>query len=127
MSVDLEERVAELEDRVDELESQLGGKIVPAQSELEAFLDRVGPETHVERATAIGFHLVHNRGEGPFTSGDVKEAYQECRLRKPQNMSDVLAGAHEKEWLVEAGSKGQTNLWTVARDADEVVREGFQE
>jgi hypothetical protein len=127
MSADLEARVAKLENRVEELESQLDGEIMPAHSDIEGILDKVDPSTHVERATAIGFHIVHNRGQGPFTSSEIKDAYRECRIQLPQNMSDVLANAHQRGWLIEAGKKGQVKLWNVSRDADEAVTEGFQE
>lgn len=126
MSAELEQRVEDLEQRVQELEDMLGGEVMAPSTDLEGFLDTVSPATHVERATAIGFHLVHEEDEGPFTVGDVKDAYVECRLPKPANMSDVLAGAEEKGWLMRAGTKGQQQLWTVTRDGDDAVNGGFQ-
>lgn len=125
MSAELEERVEELERRVEDLEDMLGGEIMPSQSELEDFLDLVSPATHVERATAIGYHIVHEQERGPFTVGDVEDAYAECRLPKPANMSDVLAGAEDKGWLIRVGKEGQTTLWNVSKDGDEVVQGGF--
>ena len=126
MSAEIEERVAELERRVKELEDMLdGGAIMPSESDLEEFLDLVSPSTHAERATTIGFWLVHEMEVGPFTIGDIESAYQECRLPKPANMSDVLAGAEEKGWLMRQGMKGQNQLWMITRDGDEAVNGGF--
>ena len=126
MSAEIKERVAELERRVEELEERLdGGAIMPSESELEERIDLVSPSTHVERATTIGFWLVHETEGGPFTIGDIESAYEECRLQKPANMSDVLAGAEEKGWLTRQGMKGQNQLWMITRDGDEAVKGGF--
>lgn len=128
MSAELKERVAELEERVAELEEMVdGAEVMPSRSDLEEFLDLVSPGTHIERATAIGYHIVHEQERGPFTVADVKEAYADCRLTQPANMSDVLAGAEERGWLIRAGSQGQNTLWNVSRDGDEVVQEGFEQ
>lgn len=124
-SSDLEERVEVLEQRVQELEELVGGTVVTTGSDLETFLDRVQPGTHVERATAIGYHLMHVEDEDPFTSVDVEEAYEESRTPKPANMSDVLNGAQEKGWMMNPDTRGQTKLWRVTKDGDEAVQEGF--
>jgi hypothetical protein len=127
MSAELEERVEELETRVEELEDLVGGGgIVPSESALGDFLDLVSPGTHAERATAIGFHIVHEQDAGPFTVADIEDAYVNCRLPTPANMSDVLASAEAKGWLMRAGTQGQTQLWTVTKDGDDAVNGGFE-
>lgn len=124
----MEERIEKLEARVEELEEKLGSEIVgTSQTELEGFLDTVSPETHVERATAIGFYYVHEADRAPFTVADIKEGYEECRIPKPANLSDVLAGAEEKGWLMRYGKEGQTQLWSVTKEGDSAVDRGFQE
>ena len=127
MSADLEQRVEELEERVKELESAIdGAEVVSSQTDLEAFLDRVSPGTHVERATAIGYYFVHEDDSAPFTVDDVKDAYEKCRTQKPANLSDVLAGAEERGWLMRAGSEGRHQLWTVTTEGDNAVAGGFE-
>jgi hypothetical protein len=126
MSAQLERRVEELEARVDELEDMVSGaSVMTPESDLCEFLRVVDPATHVERATAIGFHLLHNEGKVPFTVADVEEAYEKCRIPKPANLSDVLAGAAEKDWLIRKGTKGQNALWSVSQKGDEAVNRGF--
>lgn len=124
-SSELEQRVEDLEQRVEELEELVGGTVVTTGSDLEAHLEQVQPGTHVERAVAIGYYLMHVEGEDPFTSSDVEEAYEECRTPKPANMSDVLNGAEERGWMMNPASRGQTKLWRVTKDGDEAVQEGF--
>lgn len=126
MSAELERKVEELEARVSELEEKVsGGEVMAPESDVCEFLQMVDPMTHVERATAIGYHFLHNEGRVPFTIGDVAEAYDECRLPRPANLSDVLAGAEEKDWLIRRGTKGQKTLWSVSQEGDNAVERGF--
>lgn len=128
VSMELERRVEVLESRIDELEEMVGGsEVMTTESDMETFLDRVSPGTHVERATVIGFHLVHEQQTAPFTVADIEEAYEECRIRKPANLSDVLSGAEERGWLMRSGTKGQNQLWTITRDGDAAVESGFEQ
>lgn len=128
MATDLEQRVADLESRVAELEDIVhGGQVIPNESDLEAFIKQIDPGTHVERATAIGYYFTHETPDGaPFTVGDIKEGYEQCRIPKPANLSDVLAGAEDRDWMVRAGTKGQKQLWQVSQKGDEAVTKGFQ-
>lgn len=128
MATELKERVERLEERVKELEDLVtGAEVMQSESDLESFLERVSPETHVERATAIGYYYVHNTDRAPFTVPDIEEGYEKCRTPKPANLSDVLAGAEERGWLMRSGTKGRTQLWTVTQNGDEAVTGGFQE
>lgn len=126
MSAELERKVEELEARVSELEDKVsGGEVMAPESDVCEFLRMVDPATHVERATAIGYHLLHHEGRVPFTIDDVAEAYDECRLPRPANLSDVLAGAEDRDWLIRRGSKGQNTLWSVSQEGDDAVEGGF--
>lgn len=127
MSAELEQRVSHLESRVAELEEMIGDvEILTSGSDLESFIDQAGPGTHIERATAMGFYLVHVEETAPFTVGDIEDAYEACRIPKPANLSDVLAGAEERSWLMRSGTRGQHQLWTITRDGDAAVESGFE-
>lgn len=128
MSTELEQRVNDLESRLEELEEMVtGAEVLTAESDLESALSKSNPGTHVERATAIGFHLTHHEDEAPFTIGDIEQAYEEVRIPKPANLSDVLAGAEERGWLMRVGTRGKNQLWTITRDGDTAVESGFDE
>lgn len=127
MSADFEKKVRELEERIEELEQRMDdGAVIPSQSGLDEFIGSVSPNTHVERATAIAYYLTHEKDESPFVVGDIEQAYVECRLPQPANMSDVLAGAEENGWLMRAGSEGQYQLWNITRDGDDIVNGWFE-
>lgn len=128
MSANLEQKVSQLEDRVEELEKMMSGAtVMTSESDLESFLDMVSPGTHAERATAVGYYLVHEDGWNPFDVEKVENGYEECRTPKPANMSDVFASAEEKGWLMRNGSQGRKQLWTITRDGDKAVESGFEQ
>lgn len=122
----LESRVEALEDRVDKLESKID-TTTPSrtESDMATFLNEKAPGTHVEQVTALGYYLVHIRGEESFTISDIQEAYDRCRLPDPANMSDVLAGAEDNGWLKRTGTHGRKQLWTVTPGGDKAVEGGF--
>lgn len=123
----LERRVEELEARVDDLESEID-TVPPSRSEtgIETFLNSKEPGTHVEQVTTLGYYIVHIDEEDAFTINHIQEAYDQCRLPDPANMSDVLAGAEDKGWLKRKGTHGRKQLWTVTPAGDEAVEGGFE-
>lgn len=128
MSAELKQRVEDLEQRVEDLEEIIAGaSVTQSDSDMETFLERTTPGTHVERVTAIGYYLVHEEGETPFTIDEVKQGYEDCRIPKPANLSDVLAGAEENGWVMRQGTRGKKQLWTVTRDGDKAVESGFEQ
>lgn len=122
----VEQRVDELEVRVAELEEEIeDGSVTRTVSDIETFVDSVSPETHVERATTFGYFLVHEEEENPFTVDLVEGLYERCRLPKPANLSDVLAGAEDRGLVTRSGTQGRKQLWTVTPDGDKAVEGGF--
>lgn len=123
----LETRVEVLEERVDELENLVDDGVTRTpETDLESFVDETSPSTHAEQATTIGYYYVHETGRESFTVSDVKEGYEECRIPKPANMSDVFAAAEDKGWLMRTGNDGNNQLWTIAKVGDEAVSGGFE-
>lgn len=128
MTESLETRVQQLEQRVDKLENEIqAGGIRATEGDLEAFLKDVEPATHIQRSVTIGYYLLHEEGQDSFTINDIEGGYNKCRIAKPANFSDVLAGAQEKEWTMRYRKEGQTQLWKVTPEGDLAVEGGFQE
>lgn len=122
------ERLDELEQRIKSLEDRLdSGDVELEASDLENYLDQVGPDTHVERATAIAKFLVRVENIDPMTIEDIDEAYVDLRIPRPANMSDVLAKAENRKWMMRKGKEGQNVLWTITKPGIEAVERGFKE
>lgn len=127
MTQALQNRVEDLERRVDALEEELqDGGVRRVEGSLETFLKDVGPSTHIQRSVTIGYYLLHEEAQESFTINDIEGGYNECRIAKPANFSDVLAGAEEKDWAMRYRREGKNQLWKITPDGDEAV-EGWLE
>lgn len=126
MTQALQDRVDKLEERVSELEEALqAGSIRSAKGGLASFLLEIEPSTHIQRSVTIGYYLLHKEGQNSFTINDIEEGYNECRIAKPANFSDVLAGAEEKDWAMRHKLEGRRQLWKITSDGDSAVEGGF--
>lgn len=122
------ERFSKLEHRVDTLEEHFdSGEAEVKVSDLNEFLTRVDPDTHVERVTAIADYLVREEEIDPLTVGDFEDAYLEVRIPKPANMSDILSKAENREWIMRHSKEGQHVLWTIAQPGRDAIDRGFEE
>lgn len=128
MSEALEQRVEALEERVEKLEE----KIQPSSSRsisgsLANFLNDIEPGNHYQRATTIGYYLLHEQEQDSFDIDDIEGGYNDCRISKPANFSDVLAGAEDKGWTMRYRREGQKQLWKITSKGDEAVEGRFEE
>lgn len=124
-AVDVEARIEELESRVSELEDLIhDGQAGDDVTGMREFVNDVDPDTHTERALAIAYYLDQYQGQENFTSKDIEEGYRTCRVQKPANMSDVLAGLEDQGWAMEDGKDGQTRLRRLTDDGLAEIEEG---
>jgi len=121
---DLEVRIDELESRLDSLESIIhDGRASNDVTGMREFVEQQSPGSHVERALAIAYYLDQFEGKENFTSGDINEGYRTCRVQKPANISDVLSGLEDREWVMDDGKDGNTKLRRLTAEAlDEIER-----
>lgn len=124
-SEELREQLNELEDRVERLESLVEEE--PSRLEdtrdMRTFVRDFDPDTHTERALAIGYYLEEYEGVEAFSTGDIEDGYRRCRLNTPANMSDVLGSCVEREWMHDYGKDGQVRLRRLTNEGLEHVME----
>lgn len=124
----LQEQIHDLEERVVALEQKFDTGDVPEEtSDLRAFVEEYNPSTHIERATAIGYHLEKHQGYENFTIEDIEEGYRACKTQKPSNPSDVLAGAEERGWMMRDGKEEHYQQWVLTREGEQLVEEVINE
>jgi len=118
----LTERIEMLEDRVSTLESVLhDGQHRGDVTSMRKFVERVSPTTHAQRALTIAYYLDQYQGQENFMSNDLEAGYRTCRIQKPANMSDILAGMDDKEWIMDDGHDGQTKLRRLTKEGLEKI------
>lgn len=128
---ELRDRVDQLEARVDELEDQAeSGGLVIEGTEMREFVNEKNPTSHIERATAIGYFLEQGEGYDSFTVNDIENGYVECKISLPANMSDVLAGAANRDdaWMMQIDEDADGRyLWTLTQDGEAAVEDNFNQ
>lgn len=121
--------IQSLNDRVSRLESKLDSdlEIETDVQDLTQFLEDIDPDTHNERAVAIGFYLEQIEGKDSFSRSDIMKGYQNARVPLPANMSDVLANCEKKNWMMQVGSDGQAKLRQLGQEGIELVKDEVSE
>ena len=123
----LRQEVKDLEDRVSTLEQLFEDGEQPRKTTgMRKFISEFDPANHVERALGIAYYLEHYQAHENYTVDDIEEGYRTCKMQKPANLSDVLANAEERGWLMRDGKDGRFQLWMLTQDGERLV-EGDEE
>ena len=92
--------------------------------QLNEFLALKSPKTHPERVTLIAYYYHHERNES-ITIKDVAEAYSRARVKKPQNVPDVIATCVRRGHLIDTEKKDGFKAWIITQGGDVSVEQGF--
>ena len=92
--------------------------------QLNEFLALKSPKTHPERVALIAYYYHHERNES-ITIKDVAEAYSRARVKKPQNIPDVIATCVRRGHLIDTEKKDGFKAWIITQAGDAAVEEGF--
>lgn len=123
---ELRNRVEALESRVNELEEKAeSGGLESKNTDMREFVNNIDPGPHTQRATTIGFYLEQNEHFDSFTSKDIEDGYVECKIAGPENMSDTLAGAEGRDWVMRVGESDEYQLWTLTQEGEAAVESSF--
>lgn len=98
----------------------------PAIGQLNEFLAARNPRSHPDRVTAIAYYSFHKDDSG-ITTRDVTEAYSKVRIKRPQNVHDVIATCVRRGLLVDSEKKDDMRAWIITPTGDAYVEAGFQE
>lgn len=124
----LREEISELTERVDEIERRMNQEGEQTYTgDLREFVESFQPDSHTERSLAIAYYIEQFRGQENFTVDAIKDGYRECRVKSPANMSDVLGGMEENEWLLRDGKEERKQLWRLTATAQEEVEERIKD
>lgn len=123
----LREEVADLRQRVEKLEEMANEGVIQRDlTDLQTFVKNTNPDTHTERALSLGYYLVHVEGTDPFEKRDIEDMYNRARFKPPANMSDVLAGAEENEWIFRVENGANRVKWSITSKGNDTVEEWIE-
>lgn len=85
---------------------------------------RIVAET--DRVVAILYHQFHN-GQESGTRAEILEAYSAARIRRPTNLSDVIARCIRKGLVIEAPEKKDGHkAWQITQSGERYVEEDLR-
>ncbi len=80
--------------------------------ELNEFLASKKIGSHPDRIVAVAYYQLR-KGAGGVTTKDIADAYARARLRKPQNVHDVISTTIRRGFLVDGEKKDGMRTWVI--------------
>ena len=104
-----------------------GGTVALPESAAELLRLKGSPKRHVDISIAFSYWLFKKRGTDIFNINDIGECYNEARLKKPANTTDVMNRNQQKGYLVPAEEK-KDNLkaWKITPSGEQYVEEDLR-
>lgn len=98
-----------------------GPEVVAAlPGSLNEFLAAKAARSHPDRVACIAYYLYRRDGLS-MTAKDIAEGYTAARVRRPQNVSDVVGTCVRKGWLVDAERRDGAKAWTITPTGEQYV------
>jgi hypothetical protein len=97
------------------------GRPADLSAGLAEFLAARGPDSHPARVTAIAYYYFHHADGAAITARDIIDAYTRARVRKPQNIPDVIATCVRRGYLVDRGRKDGLKAWVITGAGDQFI------
>jgi hypothetical protein len=88
--------------------------------ELNEFLAGRKVDSHPDRVLAIAYYQ-YRKNSGGLTTKDFMEAYARTRVRKPQNIHDVIAKNIRRGFLVDTDKKDGMRAWLITPSGEHYV------
>jgi len=102
------------------------GHSVALGMQLNEFLATKAPKSHPDRLTSIAYYYYHERGNQAISISDIVEAYARARIKKPQNISDVIGSCVRRGHLIDTDKKDGAKAWLITKAGEVHVEEGFR-
>lgn len=84
----------------------------PLTMQLNEFLASKKLNSHPDRIVAIACYQ-YRKGDGSITTKDVLDAYASARMKKPQNVHDVISTCIRRGYLVDTDRKEGVRAWLI--------------
>ena len=84
------------------------------------------PATHVNRVMTFAYFSLHSGDSSGRTVKEIEDAYKQVRVKKPQNIPDVIGQCMRRGLLVEADRKDGAKAWVITARGEAYVGKGFE-
>lgn len=130
MNEEMVKRIEDLERRVAALEKPASPHRSPQNAKplsLREFVLSKSPQTEVDAAIVIAYHLEKHDGISSFTSEDLKNGFAQAKEPSPVNPSEVLAKNARKGFIMDAPEKKKgLKAWVLTNTGERYVENGLK-
>jgi len=99
--------------------------LVVQRMQVSEFLAQGKIRSETDRVVSILYYHLHN-GQSSSTRGEILEAYAAARLRRPTNLSDVIARCIRKGHVIEfSQTKDGQKAWQITPTGEKYVEENL--
>jgi len=103
----------------------MGAPTISPSMTLNEFLASRNPTYHKDRALLVAYYYLHCKNE-PVTTTEIDEAYSLARMRRPKNISDIIAKCVGKGYLVDyRDGKEGNKAWQITKTGEKYVQENL--
>lgn len=93
-----------------------------SQMSIVEFLKVKGnPKNHPDIAILFSYWLNKKKNLDSYNIDDIKKCYDEARITKPKNITDVMNRLQAKGYLEHKGEKDGKKAWIITQTGDEYV------
>jgi len=99
-----------------------GAKTLP-DSLVEFLKNKGNPRRHTDRAIVFSYWLFHKENMETYNVDDIAKCYDEARITKPRNLTDVMNKLQAKGYVKPAGEKESKKSWVITQSGEEYVEQ----
>jgi hypothetical protein len=105
--------------------STLESKLVSRQLSITEYLLSNEPSDDNQRALVLAGYLENYRKKPDFTGEELRQAFIDCRLKAPVNVSDKIAKLAKKGLVMQVGERDGRKTWCLTMTGISQLEEGF--
>jgi Cdc6-like AAA superfamily ATPase len=96
-------------------------KTVPRVSLVEFLKSKGNPKNHMDISLIFSYWLFHKENMESYNIDDIQKCYDEARISKPKNPTDIMNKLQGKGYVKPAGEKDGKKAWVITQSGDEYV------
>ena len=89
-----------------------------ASSLVEFLKNKGNPKKHTDRALIFSYWLFHRENMQAYNVDDIAKCYDEARITKPKNLTDIMNKLQAKGYVKPVGEKDGKKAWVITQSGE---------
>lgn len=112
-----------MENKIVEPRAMTIGAKTLSDSLVEFLKNKGNPKSHTDRAIVFSYWLFHKENMETYNVDDIAKCYDETRIIKPKNLTDIMNKLQAKGYVKPAGEKEGKKCWVITQSGEEYVEQ----